>query len=70
MKQVLLQQLFWWVSSSRDLCSPEYLLDFRHNTSRFGHFLEQKMNCIPHFWAKNANKMVLIPHLVKMAWAK
>ena len=32
MKLVLLQQLFWWVSSSRDLCSPEYLLDFRHNT--------------------------------------
>jgi len=31
-KLVLLQQLFWWVSSSRDLCSPEYLLDFRHNT--------------------------------------
>src|SRR5207302_7711655 len=24
--------LFWWVSSSRDICSPEYLLDFRHNT--------------------------------------
>ncbi len=34
--------------------------------SRFGHFLEQKMNCIPHFWAKNANKMVLIPHLGQM----
>src|SRR2546429_5920952 len=23
MKLVLLQQLFWWVSSSRDICSPE-----------------------------------------------
>src|SRR6266487_1761559 len=32
MKLVLLQQLFWWVSSSRDICSPEYVLDFRHNT--------------------------------------
>jgi len=28
------------------------------------------MNCIPHFGAKNANKMVLIPHLVIMAWTK
>jgi len=32
MKLVLFQQVFWWVSSSRDLCSPEYVLDFRQNT--------------------------------------
>ncbi len=38
--------------------------------SRFGHFLEQKMNCIPHFGVKNANKMVLIPHLVMLAWTE
>jgi len=31
-KLVLFQQVFWWVSSSRDLCSPEYVLDFRQNT--------------------------------------
>ena len=35
--------------------------------SRFGHFLLQKMNCIPHFGTKNANKMMLIPHLVMLA---
>jgi type I restriction enzyme, S subunit len=35
--------------------------------SRFGHFLRQKMNYVPHLGAKNAAKMVFIPHLVVAA---
>ncbi len=35
--------------------------------SRFAHFLRQKKNCIPHFGAENAHKMMLIPHLAKTA---
>jgi hypothetical protein len=41
-----------------------------HQFSRFGHFLGHKTNCIPHFRAKNANKLVPISHLVMMAWTK
>src|SRR5258708_33581555 len=37
-----------------------YSDDFTDKDSRFGHFLEQKMNCIPHFGSKNANKKEFI----------
>jgi hypothetical protein len=47
---------------SEDLERQEVCLN-----SRFAHFFERKMNCIPHFGAKNTNKMRFIPHLDKMA---
>ena len=37
---------------------------------RFAPFFRPKMNCIPHFGYKNANKVVSIPHFVKVLWPK
>ena len=51
-------------------CDSDESMNLLQIYSRFGHFLEQKMNCAPHFGAKNANKMVFIPHLVTMVWTK
>jgi hypothetical protein len=35
--------------------------------SRFAHFLEHKMNCIPHLRPKNADKTASFPHLGMIA---
>jgi len=56
MKLVLLQQLFWWVSSSRDICSPEYLLDFRHNNRSYT--LLVKRACLPSNFVKLFRQIV------------